>query len=85
MFRQALNPAPPSTSMAQGGLGGAPQKQKVSQFEKVLLIRWINTLNVWSELLTLQNIFEEIRTGVLLCEILHFHQPKLDVTQGLNL
>ena len=57
---------------------------KLSLFEKTLLVRWINTLDVWSQLLTVQNILDEVKSGVLLCELIHCHQPKLDVLQGLN-
>ena len=57
---------------------------KITAFQKTLLIRWINTLDIYKELLTINNIMEEIKSGVLLCEILHFHAPKLDLTTGLN-
>jgi len=57
---------------------------KVTQFQKSLLVRWLNTLDIWSTQLTTQNLLDEIRTGVLLCAILHFHHPKLDIAQGLN-
>jgi len=47
-------------------------------------VRWINTLDIWDAELTTENIIEELKTGILICNILKFHQPKLDF-QGLNL
>ena len=52
---------------------------KLSQIQKNLLIRWINSLHVWGEELSVQNVIEELKTGVLICQILHFYQPKLDI------
>jgi len=43
----------------------------------------VNTLDVWEQYLTPENILEELKSGVLLCNILKFHQPALDFT-GLN-
>ena len=60
------------------------QSTKISAFQRTLLIRWINTLRLSRELITIQSIYDEVRTGVLLCEILHFQQPKLDLQAGLN-
>ena len=57
---------------------------KISLFQKTLLVRWINTLDISKELLTVHNIIEEIKTGVLICELLNFHSPKLDLLNGLN-
>ena len=47
-------------------------------------MRWLNTLDIWNTQLTVANLLEELRTGVLLCAILHFHNPKLDIIKGLN-
>jgi hypothetical protein len=49
-----------------------------------LLVRWINSLDIWTTAITVENLHIEIRTGVLLCNILKFHQPGLDFS-GLNL
>jgi len=43
-----------------------------------LLVRWINSLDIWHVRLTFENLVEELRTGVLLCHILKFHQTNLD-------
>ena len=51
--------------------------------QKNLLIRWINTLDVCENYLTLENTIEELKSGILLCNILKFHQPNLDFT-GVN-
>jgi hypothetical protein len=51
--------------------------------QKNLLVRWINTLDVCENYLTLENIIEELKSGILLCNILKFHQPNLDFT-GVN-
>ena len=32
----------------------------------------------------MSNIMEEIKSGVLICELLNFHVPKLDLLTGLN-
>lgn len=38
---------------------------------------------MWDQYLTPDNMLEEIKSGVLLCKVLEFHQPTLDFT-GLN-
>ena len=30
-------------------------------------------------------MIEDLKTGVLLCEILHFHQPRQEIMNGVNL
>ncbi|CDW90019.1 UNKNOWN [Stylonychia lemnae] len=55
----------------------------LGQLQKALLVRWINTLDIW-EILDQDNIIEELKSGVLLCLILKFHQPNLDFT-GLSM
>ena len=48
-------------------------------------MRWINTLDISRELLTINNIIEEMKSGVLICQLLNFHSPKLDLMNGVNL
>lgn len=36
-------------------------------------MRWINTLDVCETYLSPDNILEELKTGILLCNILKFH------------
>ena len=57
---------------------------RVSQFERILLVRWLNTLDLSSESLSAQNLVEEMKSGVFLCLLLNFHAPKLDLLTGLN-
>ncbi len=69
-------------------LGAAPQAQSLSKrkwvnisslikslgaLQKNLLIRWINTLDVCENYLSLENTVEELKSGILLCNILKFH------------
>jgi hypothetical protein len=56
---------------------------KLNTFEKELLVRWINSINVWDVAITLDNLPVELRNGVLLCSILKFHQPALEF-KGLS-
>lgn len=58
--------------------------ERQSLFEKTLLVRWINSLDIWTTAITIENLHIELRSGVLLCNILKFHQPGLDFS-GLNL
>eukprot|EP00347_Sterkiella_histriomuscorum_P008154 403346176 len=62
---------------------GEFKPEKISLFQKALLVRWINTLDIWDPFLNLENIIEQLQSGVLLCLILKFHQPNLDLT-GMN-
>lgn len=55
----------------------------IGALQKNLIVRWINTLDVCENYLTLENIIEELKSGILLCNILKFHQPNLDFT-GVN-
>lgn len=50
----------------------------IGTLQKNLLVRWINTLDVCENYLSLDNILEELKSGILLCNILKFHQPNLD-------
>jgi len=74
-----INGAGTSTTPA-----GSSNNEKLTFFQKVLLVRWTNSLDIWNAALTLDNIVEELKTGVLLCNILKFHQPNLDFT-GLSM
>lgn len=47
-------------------------------------MRWINSLDNWTSAINIQILPEEIRTGVLLCNILKFHQPSIDFS-GINM
>ena len=57
--------------------------EKLTYFQKVLLIRWINSLDIWPVALKTENMMDELKTGVLLCNMLKFHQPNLDFS-GVN-
>jgi hypothetical protein len=57
--------------------------QFIAILQRNLLVRWINTLDVCENYLTLENIVDELKSGILLCNILKFHQPSLDFT-GVN-
>ena len=52
-------------------------------FQKILLVRWINSNEVWHTELRVDNLIEDLKTGVLLCNILKFHMPNLDFS-GVN-
>lgn len=58
--------------------------ETIGLFQKKVLTRWINTLNIWNSFIHVENMVEELKTGVLICNILKFHQPSLDFT-GINL
>ncbi len=45
----------------------------IGALQKNLIVRWINTLDVCENYLTLENIIEELKSGILLCNILKFH------------
>ena len=47
--------------------------EKLHFFQKVLLVRWINSLDVWQTRVTFENLVDEVKTGVLMCNILKFH------------
>ena len=49
------------------------KQDKLNTLQKNLLVRWINTLDVCENYLTLENIIDELKTGILLCNILKFH------------
>jgi len=49
-------------------------------FQKVLLVRWVNTLDIWDGYLSTENIIEETKSGMILCKILKFHYSNLDFT-----
>ena len=53
---------------------------RLGPLQKNLLVRWVNTLDVCETYLSADNILEELKTGILLCNILKFHQPNLDFT-----
>ena len=55
----------------------------ISALQKNLLVRWINTLDVCENYLQVDTIIEELKSGLLLCNILKFHMPDLDLT-GVN-
>ena len=59
------------------------KSDKMNTLQKNLLVRWINTLDVCENYLTLENIIDELKSGIFLCNILKFHQPNLDFT-GVN-
>ena len=52
-------------------------------FQRILLVRWINSTEVWHTELRVETLIEDLKTGVLLCNILKFHMPNLDFS-GLN-
>ena len=57
--------------------------EKLSMFQKILIVRWINSNEVWHTELRVDNLVEDLKTGVLLCNILKFHMPNLDFS-GMN-
>ena len=61
----------------------AISNEKLHFFQKILLVRWINSLDIWQVRVTFENLVDEIKTGVLLCNILKFHQTNLDFS-GLS-
>lgn len=67
----------------QQATANALNNEKLSYFQKVLLIRWVNSLDIWPVALKTENMMDELKTGVLLCNILKFHQPNLDFS-GVN-
>ena len=62
----------------QQAAANSVNNEKLTYFQKILIIRWINSLDVWPTALKIENMLDEIKTGVLLCNILKFHQPNLD-------
>lgn len=62
---------------------GTKATEKLSMFQKILLVRWINSNEVWHTELRVDSLLEDLKTGVLLCNILKFHMPNLDFS-GLN-
>ena len=67
----------------QQATANSVNSEKLSYFQKVLIIRWVNSLDVWPVALKTENMMDELKTGVLLCNILKFHQPNLDFS-GVN-
>ena len=57
----------------QQATANSVNSEKLNYFQKVLIIRWINSLDVWPVALKTENMMEELKTGVLLCNILKFH------------
>ena len=53
--------------------GSGITNEKISIFNKQLLARWINSIDIWDTAITIENLLEELKTGVLLCNILKFH------------
>ena len=49
------------------------KQDKLNALQKNLLVRWINTLDVCENYLTPENIIDELKSGILLCNILKFH------------
>ena len=49
------------------------KSDKLTLFDKTCLVRWINSCNVWDTAITIDNLPQELRNGVLLCSILKFH------------
>ena len=46
-------------------------------------MRWINSNEVWHTELRVDNLVDDLKSGVLLCNILKFHMPNLDFS-GVN-
>ena len=67
----------------QQAMANSVNNEKLSYFQKVLVIRWINSLDIWPVALKTENMMDELKSGVLLCNILKFHQPNLDFN-GIN-
>ena len=40
---------------------------KLTYFEKTLLIRWINSCRLTETTITVENLPQELRSGILLC------------------
>ena len=51
---------------------------KLTYFEKTCLTRWINSCAVWDNKISPENLPTELRNGVLLCNLLKYHQTNLD-------
>jgi hypothetical protein len=49
---------------------------------QILLTNWINSLGIWREL-SVKEVVSELKTGVLLCKLIKFHQPSIRYV-GLN-
>ena len=62
---------------------GMKSAEKLTLFQKILLVRWINSNDIWHSELRVETLLEELKTGVLLCNILKFHMPNLDFS-GVN-
>ena len=52
-------------------------------FQKILIVRWINSNEVWHSEVRVDNLIDDLKTGVLMCNILKFHMPNIDFS-GLN-
>ena len=50
----------------------------IGMVHKRLLIRWINTLDIWDAEVRIDDLVEELKSGILLCNILKFHKPDLE-------
>lgn len=64
--------------------GAGITSEKLSVFQKQVLTRWINSADIWDTKIVIDNLVDELKTGVLLCNVLKFHQTNLDFA-GLNL
>ena len=62
---------------------GVKTSDKITTFQKILLVRWINSNDIWHSEIRVDSLLDELKTGVLLCNILKFHMPNLDFS-GVN-
>ena len=70
------------TGSTQGAVSGKVV-EKLNMFQKILMVRWINSNEVWHAEVRVDNLIDDLKTGVLMCNILKFHMPNLEFP-GLN-
>jgi hypothetical protein len=68
----------PSFVQTASHSGTGITSEKLGQFQKQLITRWINSADIWENQLIIDNLVDELKTGVLLCNILKFHLTNLD-------